>query len=311
MALSPALQAGLSNATRNLQNGNLQRQYSAGQSPAEAYARYRNDSAPLQFVSFPPDMPDYSMVLVGRDYGIGGTFTSTGRATAGVQLPMPQMKLTDRYQVAYDDNYSFLAQLEQYSSALALVGRGLQLAGFNINKFKSVLLQTPELKRHEFIWKLSPKTWAESQQIHALVETIKAGMAPNLINASTTLDFPLIWDVYFNGNFHWMYGMKPAVIESIEVDYAGGNPHPTFLYNGAPETVTLNLNLLEIEFWVRQDFVNFRNATSPVVGVRPSTFQELVDRARQQRESAQQAGQSPVVTNDGGVGQTNPGIPGT
>lgn len=267
MAITPSQQSGLSVATRNLRQGvgTYATRFQPGQSPNDRYTAYRNDKRPASFLTFPPDISRHRIILVGREYqaltgsggpgGVGGALGGfSGEARMGFVLPLPQMKLVDRYQVEYDDNFAFLEGLSQFTNSA--VGRFVRGAtGVNVNKFKSVLMQAPMLKRHEFIWKLSPKNVEESRIIRAIVNNLKFAMAPPLSRTTRlALEFPYIFDVGFDPNAAEMYGFKPCVIESLDVDYSGGNAQPSLYISGFPESVVINMNLIEIEFWVKDDY---------------------------------------------------------
>jgi hypothetical protein len=147
-------------------------------------------------------------------------------------------------------------------NAIDTVGK---ITGFNINKFKTVLFEAPALKRHEFIWKFSPKNMAEATTINNIVKRLKVDSAPPTLgnSGSAVFQYPHIFDIYFDPNFREMYGFKPSVIESIDVDYSAGNPHPSFYKDGFPESVTLNISFLEIEVWNRQDYTNWNSTNDP------------------------------------------------
>lgn len=283
MALNNNLLSGLSNATasqsvRSRTNPN----YSDTSSAQEKYEAYKNENTGLsskdQF-KFPLDTPKYKTVLVGREYVVGTTTTliqkNTGSALVGAGiakqlfvLPMPsESPIVDTYQITYDDNFSFLGALADAFG----VGRGAQRVatyfGFNLNKQKTVLLESPMLKRHEFRWKLSPKNKNESDALKKMIDNLKIGMAPPVVQntLSAIIKFPYIYDVYFEPNSKWLYPLKPCVIESISVNFSGNGQVPAFLRGqGAPESVMLTLNLLEIEFWVRQDYERWTKDSNPV-----------------------------------------------
>lgn len=295
MALTPSQQAGLSTATDQLRQGTLDRAYQSsgvGASPMSRYQYYRQNSAPLTFLRFPPDTPDFTIVLVSRDYN--GFFTGGGTsAMAGFQgtakngyvLPLPTMRLMDKYQINYDDNASFLEAIlsripPQARAAGSVVGG---ISGSSLNKFKSVLLEAPMLKRHEFTWKLSPKSVVESRTIRNIVNTLKSDMAPyfGAWTANMILRFPYIFDISFDPNPGQMYGFKPCVIESLDVDYSGGNAQPALYTAGFPESVTITMNLIEIEIWTREDYDRWREGVAtgdlnPYDTIRPTVGTDII-----------------------------------
>jgi hypothetical protein len=141
--------------------------------PEQRYRLYGNNSG-LQMLTFPPDYPEFRMVLIAKNYTAGATGVTfmpntQGTAVNGYVLPVPQMRLGDRYNLQYDDNFAFLNMLRgnRAFNAIDTVGK---ITGFNINKFKTVLFEAPALKRHEFIWKFSPKNMAEATTINNIVK---------------------------------------------------------------------------------------------------------------------------------------------
>lgn len=240
--------------------------FNSGSSPQDSYDKYKKEKSGVVFYSFPPDQPEYRMILVARDYPTGASslnsplgqagLSSSGTAKAGFVLPLPSMRMIDKYQVGYDDNFAYLEGIPSRltNSTAGRLARGA--TGLNLNKFKSVLLDTPYLKRHEFSWKLAPKNLNESNLIRNIVNILKVCMAPNVVGstAGTVISFPYIFDIAFNDNADKLYGFKPSVLESLEVDYSGGNVQPSLYHNGFAESVIINATVLEIEFWVRSDY---------------------------------------------------------
>lgn len=312
----PPVPTGLSAATTSLQNNTYKRTYGSGFSPEEKYNGYKKSNQGITFFKYPPDTPKHTMVLVAREYSIAGDSDTSsfggavgaqtgniGIAKQGFVLPVPTSALVDNVQMTYDDNYSFLSSLLQIAGvkvnqAAAQVVSAV--TGFNINKFKSVLFEAPMLKRHHFIWKLAPKTKEESILIRSIVNQLKVCMSPE-VKINAILEFPYVFDVYFYPNFSEMYGFKPCVIETLQVDYTGGQAHPSFYTEGYPESIELNMVLLEIEFWDRADYTRWDgNIDDPTNTVRPVELSQ----ARPQQPGNRVTENPPV--NNNGPGQPSP-----
>ena len=262
---------GLSNLTQQVQSGSgYETQFVTGNNPANKYQAWKENSGGIKYLQFPPDMPEFRIVLIGREFTLGSTgariFGNTGEAKTGYILPLPQMRLNDRYQIGYDDNFSWINMLTRRVPGAGLLEETARASGFNLNKFKTVLMEAPMLKRHEFIWKLSPKNASESLTIRNIVNGLKQDMAPPTLGP--ILRFSYIFDVFFDPNWKQMYSFKLSVIESLDVDYAGGNPHPANYFNGDPESVVISMNLIEIEIWTREDYVANHSASNPVSATR-------------------------------------------
>lgn len=260
-------------------------------SPEQQYQQYRKDKSALSFMKFPLETinNEYNITLVARDYGIAaGLITNTaltnGVAKFGYILPLPSVRLMDTYQVSFDEQSSFLGMI--FDALPRGVQAGLQQVGLSVNKYKSVLLQAPQFKRHEFVWKLSPKNAQESRIINRIANTLKNCAAPSLNLAQTVFQYPYIFDIYFPKNYEYMYGFKPSVIESVSVDYSGGNQQPALYNNGAPESVVITLNMVEIEVWTKEDYDKWFNTDTNAVTSNP------IDTLRQ---TAAERAFSPVV----------------
>lgn len=296
MALTPSQRAGLSTATGQIRSGTTPIRFPNGGgagTPQERYNRYRQNNN-ANFLSFPPDSPDIRLILVARDYGIGTPANillrgQQGTMIQGFVLPLPQMNLVDRYQINYDENVGmldgligagrrFLENLGGSVGGSFITGAARDvgaLAGLSLNKFKSVLMEAPILKTHEFVWKLGPKTPAESQTIRNIVNQLKRCMAPELVAAGTVLAFPYIFDIYYDPNAANMYAFKPCVLRSIEINYGDSAGQPSFFRDGLhPEHVVITASFIEIEMWTREDYESFNQNSNlpsfnPVDSVRP------------------------------------------
>lgn len=288
----PPVPTGLSAATTSLQNNTYKRTYGSGFSPEEIYNGYKNSNQGITFLKYPPDTPKHTMVLVAREYVSGAVGAQTGNpsvAKQGFVLPVPTSALIDNIQISYDDNFSFLGFLRNTFAEQAVRG----VTGFNINKFKTVLLEAPMLKRHHFVWKLAPKTNAESFLIRSIVNQLKICMSPE-VKSGVILQFPYIFDVYYYPNFPQMYGFKPCVIESLQVDYTGGQAHPSFYTSGYPESIELNMVMLEIEFWDKADYTRWNeNIGDPTDTVRPTELPQ----ARPSQQPGNRVNEIPPANN--------------
>lgn len=287
--LIPDLSAGLSDLTQQIRSGDISRYktvFSAGNSPEERYQKFKDDASALNFITYPPDIPDHRIVLVARDYFSALNPASSinigkGVAKSGYVLPLPSMQLNDRYQISYDDNFAFLEMLR--TRPIVFATRFAAAAGLNLNKFKTILMEAPMIKRHQFAWKFSPKSVQESRLILRMVNRLKSDMAPELNLGGLVYTFPYIFDVYFDPNPNWFYGFKPCVIESLDVDYDGGNSQPAVFYNGAPESIVMSMVLIEMEVWTKRDYDKWNEGVesgelNPTDTVRPTGIQDLRDR---------------------------------
>jgi len=213
-------------------------------------------------------------------------------ATSGIRLPVPN-QLSDNQQVNYDPKEQDLAvgagieqglrggngfvgsiatgvmanvgaRMERAAGAVAqgLTGAStaemLQLGGLAQNPFLTVLFKSPSFKKHQFSWKLAPNNAQESNTIRDIVNTFKSNMLPAMApNAGgTLLTYPNIAIISLYPDESFLYKFKPCVIESMDVNYAIGGQPSFFKGTNAPTIVQISINLLEIEYWLKEDYEN-------------------------------------------------------
>lgn len=177
------------------------------------------------------------------------------------KLPLPT-PIIDSYTVGYDQNYGYL------DGAASVFNSGATAAtGLLVNSMKTVTLNTPQYRRFDFTWKLAPKSFREAQTIQRIILSLRKAMTPKRGVGRFILHFPRIFGLYFHPNIKYLYKFKPCVLESISVDYMGGNPFPSFYkaentFDGTdgasellsvhspPESVVINTRWLELEYWL-------------------------------------------------------------
>lgn len=140
----------------------------------------------------------------------------------------------------------------------------LQTQGLAVNPFLSVMFKSPAFKKHAFKWKLSPVNEAESADLNTIVNTFRFNQLPSATAAfsGALLAYPNIVQVTvsgsvppeFSGTSMFSYTFKPAVIESFAVNFAPNGQASMFGTTGAPTEVEINMSLLEIEYWLQNDY---------------------------------------------------------
>lgn len=162
----------------------------------------------------------------------------------------------------------------------------ISLGGVKVNTFKTVTLDSPEYRQFELNWKLVPRNYKESVQIQSLITSLKRGSAVRFVSGPRgetvpgLFAFPKIYLLHFQPNVKFLYKFKPAVLRSISVHYDGGSGTPSFyapqplktaaagsalaaqqlennqnaIQNSPPESVIINTNWLEIEYWKNDDY---------------------------------------------------------
>lgn len=153
-------------------------------------------------------------------------------------------------------------------------GMAVRLTGIAPNQFVTVLLNGPQYKQHNFSWSLAAKTPQEAENIRQIIQVFNNCMAPGLGGSGLYWTFPNIFYIKFVPNPEYIFEFKPSVLVNFAVDYAGGHV-PSFLRSdsatnnlNAPESVTIQAQFLEIEYWKNGDFndiTNFGSQESPTI----------------------------------------------
>ena len=234
-------------------------------------------------LQFPSDRPKYYTQIQIRDVqGATAGGTVGGQASykdvATIILPLP-VNLVETHQVKYDEKailpwVSGSAQLANAFDPSGTAGAALDLAvhvggaliGLAPNEYQTIIFDRPMFRRHELSFKLSPKNFDESTKIKAIIKELHRAMSPAQ-GASFLWEFPDFLMIKYMPNEEWLYKFKPAVIENMGINYAGGANKKAFYRDESgpgsnpPESVEITLHLLETEFWIEQDYGGA--ATSP------------------------------------------------
>jgi hypothetical protein len=135
------------------------------------------------------------------------------------------------------------------------VPQALQLGGLAQNPFLTVLFQSPAFKRHSFSWKLAPNNAQESNSLREIINAFKSNMLPGMSpNAGgTLLTYPNMAIINLYPDETFLYKFKPCVVESLNVNYAVGGQPSFFKGTNAPTLVQIDVNFLEIEYWLKED----------------------------------------------------------
>lgn len=148
------------------------------------------------------------------------------------------------------------------SGGAAILGAGVAAAGPLIsgytglapNEFHTMLFDRPEFKTHELSFKLSPRNYAEADQIQQIINQLKKAQKPGLAGGNAFFTYPSIVQCRFQPNEHWLFKFKPCVIRVLAAQYA---PEKKAFYAGdenPPESVHMTIQLTEIEFWLKENY---------------------------------------------------------
>lgn len=230
----------------------------------------------LPSYNFPLDLPRYHFGIIEAEWAVGSKVLSPIKQ---YRLPLP-MPLVDNFAVSYDPNHQYFSSVNLVN-ALPVTASLFGATGIQLNTFKGVTLGQPEFRRIQFQWKLAPRSYAESEDLNQIFTGLRIGMTPPTIQGKWAFIFPRIYILYFFPNSKYLYKFKPVVLESLSVDYAGGNPVPAFYQaapgsvqtsgatgpelpdsvlgsnlaeNTPPESLMVTTTWLELEYWTQKDY---------------------------------------------------------
>jgi hypothetical protein len=129
-------------------------------------------------------------------------------------------------------------------------------AGFATNQFFVVLMKGPTYKEYTFHWRLMPRNAGESDTIRNIITTLNNAAAVGLTESKLFWKFPQVARLSFVPNSSYLFKFKPAVIESIQANYAPHGSAAFYHSTGAPEAVDLTIVFKEMEYWLAGDFTN-------------------------------------------------------
>jgi hypothetical protein len=164
---------------------------------------------------------------------------------------------------------------EGFQRALSAVPGGANIlnavsavSGLAINPFITVVFKNPSFKSHSFSWRLYPKSIQESEELTAIINTIKYHMLPGLVTSSGVLfEYPEMVIINLYPTDKHMYKFKPCIIKSLNVNYAPSSGPSFFRDNpGAPTGVEIRMELQEIEYFTKLDIAG------DLAGIKPPDF---------------------------------------
>jgi hypothetical protein len=260
-----------------------------------------------------------------------------------IRLPMPN-QMIDRQDITYrveNLNTVLAAAIQQSQQGVGLgesaiqaalgAGAGFlaerlrqsanqlgQLYGVAVNPFLSVLFESPSFKHHAFTWKLAPSNASESLRLNTIVDIFRYNQLPSTTRAAggVLLAYPNIVQLtvscasYPSTGGYFSYAFKPAVIDSFAVNFAPGG-QPSFFGTSKigdsrpPTEVEISLSLLEIEYWLQDDYFGFGGAGTAAAGFTPTgALGDILNRIfvgpQQQPQAPVENGNTPPITQPGG-----------
>jgi hypothetical protein len=257
-------------------------------SPIRTNTRSIEGTPGIKGLRFPSDVGKYYMRIEINTYdrGVLSAASMGGFGTAGgvmsqigsVILPLPQ-NLVDNNSTSFSEEsmgdivggaidvvsdglgMAAASATRGISSKLINFGAigdkaskiGFAAAGITPNKLMTVVLQGPQYKKHSFSWQLYPKTAQESMELNEIINLLKKSMRTKLYGQNFFFEFPKVFQLSFLPNQDYLYAFKPAVMESMSVNYTPSGSPNFYGKTGAPDGVTITMNFLELEYWLSED----------------------------------------------------------
>lgn len=125
-------------------------------------------------------------------------------------------------------------------------------AGVVLNPFQSLLFQGVSLRTHQFTYRFSPNSEAESKVLKDIIRELKIRMHPQ--KDGFVLSFPDICDIKFGMIDKDPYFFKTSVLDSMSVNYAAAGQPSFFANTRQPTDVEISMTFKEIEPIFREDF---------------------------------------------------------
>lgn len=194
-------------------------------------------------------------ILVNQGTGIGNI----------INLPIPK-KVNEMNMMNWSEislTGTLLGAAKQVANALgaasiaSVATTTLQLvssfAGLQLNPFILQYFQRPSFREFSFTWTLAPRNKKESEQIHKIINQIKARQAPRLSADGFLMEYPDLAIVEFHPQDKFQISLKECVIVGVNVDYTPAGPS----YIGgtaAPTMVNLTIHLKETKLWFSDEW---------------------------------------------------------
>lgn len=171
--------------------------------------------------------------------------------TGMIRLPLPNSMVDDQ-QVNYSAEPLNTAVLMNKTVADAASAA----TGTITNPLLTVLFKSPAFKKLQFEWKLAPSNESESRTINSIINTIKYNMLPSKGISGALLSYPNVVQLTIGSRSadYFSYYFKPAVIETFSVNYTPSGTPSFFGTTKAPTEVQIRLGLMEIEYWLAEDY---------------------------------------------------------
>jgi hypothetical protein len=168
---------------------------------------------------------------------------STSLAVSG-KFEDAEGKLTDAarnlQQALGDSGLSFETAKELITKSLA--GRALSIFGGNVS------IQSLVARSQGQIFKMTPRSADEGEEIKTIIRFFKRGMAPKADAEGLYLNTPNVFELRYrqgNGEHKFLHRFKQCFMTDISVNYTAEGVYATY-DNGTPVSMIMNLSFKEV-----------------------------------------------------------------
>lgn len=213
--------------------------------------------------SLPGDLLGLAGKVGDKVYGIFNKIGS-GNFDGGAAFQDALSGMTDVLKSASVGN---AAQAATYllSSLDPSIGQAVsQVTGKSMNPRETLAFQGVNLKTFEFSWSLFPSNSQDSEQIRQIIATLKRNALPTTENLSAGengpgisrlfLNYPAIAELTLIGVDPTFYPrFKPCMIDSVGINYSGGNAISAIIKGGKPAAVDISISFREMSIETAED----------------------------------------------------------
>jgi len=201
--------------------------------------------------------------------GVGEILANQGTGIGNIiNLPIPkkinEMNMMNWSERSLTGTILDAARRVAGSTASTALQFASAFSGVQINPFILQYFQKPSFREFSFTWTLAPRNRKESEQIHKIINQIKARQAPRLAAGGFLMEYPDLAIVNFYPNDEFQISLKECVIVGVNVDYTPAGPS----YIGgtaAPTMVNLTINLKETKLWFSDEWAGAGAAAGPIL----------------------------------------------
>lgn len=198
------------------------------------------------------------------------------RPTASIKLPVP-MKIIEKYGAEYLESNNIKEALniitgflpretpemsteernrirqraQILNAAIGAAGMISNLSGVTLNPYTTIKFKGIPLRTHNFLWKFSPESEADTNEIESIIEAIRLRMHPTgtvSLITNAVLSYPELVNFRIFGakNPDHIFPTAPCVVASFNIDRTGGDYPSFFETTGMPVVYQIYMSVIEI-----------------------------------------------------------------